>query len=140
MSKLSGFWVKIKSENIFKVIILSTIWGCLRNSFFKSNGRCIDIFNKYRKQEIYWWQQAWSIHSCSRQVFLCLKYKLNILFCFLVFYVSFIVTPLCSNASEIVSSLIFAYKRRKESSSMTYSQVQLIADWLIMKSIVNIIF
>ena len=39
------------------------------------------------------------------------------------FYVSFVVTPLCSNASELVSSLIFASKKTKVNSSMTYSQV-----------------
>lgn len=46
-------------------------------------------------------------------------------FHFTVFYISFIVTPLCSNASEIVSSLIFASKQKKVTSSMTYSQVLL---------------
>lgn len=40
-----------------------------------------------------------------------------------VFYISFIITPICSNASEIVSSLIFAAKRKKVTSSMTFSQV-----------------
>eukprot|EP01120_Amphizonella_sp_Union-15-10_P006092 TRINITY_DN1903_c0_g1_i1.p1 TRINITY_DN1903_c0_g1~~TRINITY_DN1903_c0_g1_i1.p1 ORF type:complete len:556 (-),score=72.88 TRINITY_DN1903_c0_g1_i1:45-1712(-) len=39
------------------------------------------------------------------------------------FYVSFIITPYCSNASELVSSLIFASKKRKANSSMTYSQI-----------------
>jgi len=39
------------------------------------------------------------------------------------FYVSFIVTPYCSNASELVSSLIFASKKRKSNSSMTFSQL-----------------
>lgn len=43
---------------------------------------------------------------------------------FPVFYLSFIVTPICSNASELVSSLIFAAKKRKINSSMTFSQVQ----------------
>ena len=43
-----------------------------------------------------------------------------------VFYVSFIVTPLCSNASELVSSLMFAAKKTKTSSSLTFSQVKLI--------------
>ena len=42
---------------------------------------------------------------------------------FLAFYVSFVVTPLCSNASELVSSLIFASKKKKENISMTYAQV-----------------
>ncbi|XP_031559958.1 sodium/calcium exchanger NCL1-like isoform X2 [Actinia tenebrosa] len=39
------------------------------------------------------------------------------------FYVSFVVTPLCSNASELVSSLIFASKKKKENVSMTFSQL-----------------
>jgi len=39
------------------------------------------------------------------------------------FYISFIVTPYCSNASETISSLIFAAKKRKTNSSMTYSQL-----------------
>ncbi|XP_020909620.1 sodium/calcium exchanger NCL2 isoform X2 [Exaiptasia diaphana] len=39
------------------------------------------------------------------------------------FYVSFVVTPLCSNASELVSSLIFAAKKKKENVSMTFSQL-----------------
>ncbi len=41
-----------------------------------------------------------------------------------VFYVSFVVTPVCSNASEIISSLIFASKKKKINSSMTYAQVR----------------
>ena len=41
----------------------------------------------------------------------------------LAFYVSFVVTPLCSNASELVSSLIFAAKKKKENISMTFAQV-----------------
>lgn len=40
-----------------------------------------------------------------------------------VFYISFIVTPICSNASEIVSSLIFASKMKRVTSSMTFSQL-----------------
>ncbi|XP_064385229.1 uncharacterized protein LOC135334107 [Halichondria panicea] len=40
-----------------------------------------------------------------------------------VFYVSFVVTPICSNASEIISSLIFAAKRKKTTTSMTYAQL-----------------
>lgn len=40
-----------------------------------------------------------------------------------LFYVSFVVTPFCSNASELVSSLIFASKKTKENSTMTYSQI-----------------
>lgn len=39
------------------------------------------------------------------------------------FYVSFVVTPLCSNASELVSSLLFAAKKKKENVSMTFSQL-----------------
>lgn len=38
------------------------------------------------------------------------------------FYVSFILTPFCSNASEVISSLIFAAKKRKQNSSMTYAE------------------
>ena len=40
-----------------------------------------------------------------------------------VFYVSFVITPLCSNASELVSSLMFAAKKTKINSSLTFSQV-----------------
>ena len=36
------------------------------------------------------------------------------------FFVSFIVTPICSNASELISSLAFAAKKTKKSISMTY--------------------
>ncbi|EFA85983.1 hypothetical protein PPL_01216 [Heterostelium album PN500] len=43
--------------------------------------------------------------------------KLNIK----LFYISFIVTPFCSNASELISSLIFASKKRKANSSLTFS-------------------
>lgn len=39
------------------------------------------------------------------------------------FYVSFIVTPFCSNASELVSSLIFASRRRRDNVTITYSQL-----------------
>lgn len=39
------------------------------------------------------------------------------------FFVSFIITPFCSNASELLSSLIFAAKKKKENASMTYSQL-----------------
>jgi len=39
------------------------------------------------------------------------------------FYVSFIVTPLCSNASELVSSLIFASRRKRENATVTYYQI-----------------
>ncbi|KAF2074760.1 hypothetical protein CYY_003948 [Polysphondylium violaceum] len=38
-----------------------------------------------------------------------------------LFFVSFILTPFCSNASELISSLIFASKRKKENSSLTFS-------------------
>lgn len=39
------------------------------------------------------------------------------------FFVAFVVTPLASNASELVSSLIFAAKKRKRTASLTFSQV-----------------
>ncbi|XP_028418056.1 sodium/calcium exchanger NCL2-like isoform X2 [Dendronephthya gigantea] len=39
------------------------------------------------------------------------------------FYVSFVVTPICSNASELVSSLLFAAKKKKENVSITYAQL-----------------
>eukprot|EP01026_Neomeris_dumetosa_P008572 TRINITY_DN1275_c0_g1_i4.p1 TRINITY_DN1275_c0_g1~~TRINITY_DN1275_c0_g1_i4.p1 ORF type:complete len:548 (-),score=94.07 TRINITY_DN1275_c0_g1_i4:558-2147(-) len=39
------------------------------------------------------------------------------------FYVAFIVTPLASNASELVSSFKFAAKQRKKNISLTFSQV-----------------
>ncbi|CAI5537504.1 unnamed protein product [Closterium sp. Naga37s-1] len=39
------------------------------------------------------------------------------------FFVAFVVTPLASNASELISCLIFALKRRKRTISLTYSQV-----------------
>jgi hypothetical protein len=39
------------------------------------------------------------------------------------FYVSFLLTPFCSNASELISSLIFAAKKRKANTSMTFSQL-----------------
>uniref|UniRef100_A0A6B2L1M2 Sodium/calcium exchanger membrane region domain-containing protein n=1 Tax=Arcella intermedia TaxID=1963864 RepID=A0A6B2L1M2_9EUKA len=39
------------------------------------------------------------------------------------FYVSFVITPFCSNASELIASIIFATKKTKKSSSMTYSQL-----------------
>lgn len=41
---------------------------------------------------------------------------------------SFVVTPLCSNASELVSSLIFAAKKKKENISMTFAQVKFMVD------------
>merc|ERR1711988_77505 len=40
-----------------------------------------------------------------------------------IFYISFVVTPFCSNASEFISSLIFAAKKRKRNASLTYSQL-----------------
>ena len=39
------------------------------------------------------------------------------------FYVSFIVTPIVSNASELISSLIFAMRRTKKTITLTYSQL-----------------
>ena len=39
------------------------------------------------------------------------------------FFVAFVVTPFASNASELVSSIIFAKKRRKRNISLTFSQV-----------------
>jgi len=39
------------------------------------------------------------------------------------FFVSFVVTPFASNASELVSSLQFAMKKKKSNISLTYSQV-----------------
>lgn len=39
------------------------------------------------------------------------------------FYVSFIVTPIVSNASELISSLIFAMRRSKKTITLTYSQL-----------------
>jgi Ca2+/Na+ antiporter len=40
-----------------------------------------------------------------------------------VFYISFVLTPFCSNASELVASLAFASKKRIANTSMTYSQL-----------------
>ncbi|CAI7993139.1 Sodium/calcium exchanger NCL1 [Geodia barretti] len=40
-----------------------------------------------------------------------------------VFYISFVITPLCSNASELVSSLMFAAKKTKINTSLTFSQL-----------------
>lgn len=40
------------------------------------------------------------------------------------FFISFIATPLATNSSEAISSLIFAKRKRKKNISMTYSQVQ----------------
>jgi len=39
------------------------------------------------------------------------------------FYISFIVTPFCSNASELIAALVFAANKTQQSSSMTYSQL-----------------
>ncbi|KAG0600784.1 hypothetical protein M758_11G060700 [Ceratodon purpureus] len=39
------------------------------------------------------------------------------------FFVAFVVTPFASNASELVSSIIFAKRRRKRNISLTFSQV-----------------
>ncbi|KAI6651760.1 hypothetical protein LOD99_5008 [Oopsacas minuta] len=39
------------------------------------------------------------------------------------FYLSFIITPVCSNASELVSSFIFALKKEKENIALTYAQL-----------------
>lgn len=39
------------------------------------------------------------------------------------FFASFVLTPFASNASELVSSLHFAAKKRKKNISLTYSQV-----------------
>jgi Ca2+/Na+ antiporter len=39
------------------------------------------------------------------------------------FYLSFVLTPLCSNASELISSLMFAAKKRRRNASLTYSQI-----------------
>ena len=41
------------------------------------------------------------------------------------FYVAFVVTPYASNASELVSSLIFASRKHKKNISLTFSQVSL---------------
>ncbi|EAL68477.1 hypothetical protein DDB_G0278609 [Dictyostelium discoideum AX4] len=38
-----------------------------------------------------------------------------------LFYISFIITPFCSNASELISSLIFSSKKKKANSSLCYS-------------------
>jgi len=40
-----------------------------------------------------------------------------------VFYISFVITPFCSNASELIASIVFAAKKTVTSSSMTYSQL-----------------
>ena len=60
-----------------------------------------------------------TLHSCNIYYNRCYV----LCSCFLAFYVLFVVTPLCSNASELVSSLIFASKKKKENISMTFAQV-----------------
>jgi Ca2+/Na+ antiporter len=44
--------------------------------------------------------------------------------CISTFFISFIATPLATNSSEAISSLIFAKRKRKRNISMTYSQVR----------------
>eukprot|EP00762_Andalucia_godoyi_P003799 ANDGO_08530.mRNA.1 hypothetical protein DICPUDRAFT_153287 len=39
------------------------------------------------------------------------------------FYVSFIITPFCSNASELISSLIFAARKTEANATITFSQL-----------------
>ena len=39
------------------------------------------------------------------------------------FYVSFVVTPLCSNASELVSSILMAMQKDRDKINMTYAQI-----------------
>eukprot|EP01113_Clastostelium_recurvatum_P050638 TRINITY_DN962_c0_g1_i4.p1 TRINITY_DN962_c0_g1~~TRINITY_DN962_c0_g1_i4.p1 ORF type:complete len:533 (-),score=157.93 TRINITY_DN962_c0_g1_i4:1133-2707(-) len=39
------------------------------------------------------------------------------------FFVSFIVTPFCSNASELISSLMFASGKKRANASLTFSQL-----------------
>lgn len=39
------------------------------------------------------------------------------------FFISFIATPLATNSSEAISSLIFARRKRKKNISLTYSQI-----------------
>ena len=63
---------------------------------------------------------------CQRncvQTSVTLSWYVSMWYYFSAFYVSFVVTPLCSNASELVSSLVFASKKKKENVSMTFSQV-----------------
>ena len=40
------------------------------------------------------------------------------------FYVAFCVTPFASNASELVSSLMFARRKRRKNISLTFSQAR----------------
>ena len=39
------------------------------------------------------------------------------------FYISFLITPLASNASELITSVIFARKKTQKSITLTYSQL-----------------
>ena len=39
------------------------------------------------------------------------------------FYVSFIITPFASNASELISGLMFAAKKKKKNTCVTFSQL-----------------
>jgi len=39
------------------------------------------------------------------------------------FFVSFLVTPFCSNASEVISSLIFLSRKKRVNASLSYSQL-----------------
>lgn len=39
------------------------------------------------------------------------------------FYVSFLITPFCSNASEVISSLIFLSRKKKVNASLSYAQL-----------------
>jgi len=39
------------------------------------------------------------------------------------FYVSFVICPICSNASELISSLIFAAKKKRINTSLTFGQL-----------------
>ena len=41
------------------------------------------------------------------------------------FFASFVLTPFASNASELVSSLYFAAKKKKKNISLTYSQISM---------------
>lgn len=49
--------------------------------------------------------------------------RLTVAISFAVFYLSFVITPICSNASELMSSLVFAAKKTQTASSLTFSQV-----------------
>lgn len=61
--------------------------------------------------------------------------------CFVaVFYLSFVVTPLCSNASELLSSLVFASKRKIVNTSMTYSQVQTVSILRVRRVIIIVFY